>query len=128
MRFRSSGSWSGSASRTAIPARIGGPPRTVAGRPARIIGLGPTRRRAGAAVAVIRPLQGHRCLRAGGWPPGGRMGPRQRLNQMADASDPLSTPLIETARAALGRHEWRVAFDALSQADAQQRLDPAGLE
>src|SRR5579859_4945953 len=71
MRFRSSGSWSGSASRTAIPARIGGPPRTVAGPPARIIGLGPTRRRAGAAVAVIRPLQRAQVLAswrlAAGW-------------------------------------------------------------
>lgn len=47
---------------------------------------------------------------------------------MADASEQLKTPAIETARAALGRHEWRVAFDALSQADAQQRLDPEGLE
>jgi class 3 adenylate cyclase len=36
-------------------------------------------------------------------------------------------PILEAAVAALGRHEWRTAFDGLSAADAQQPLSPAGL-
>jgi class 3 adenylate cyclase len=47
---------------------------------------------------------------------------------MAHAPEAPDTSLIETGRAALGRHEWRVAFDALSKADAQERLSPEALE
>jgi class 3 adenylate cyclase len=49
----------------------------------------------------------------------------QGMTQAPEAPD---TSLIEAARAALGRHEWRTAFDALSKADAEQRLDPEALE
>jgi class 3 adenylate cyclase len=47
---------------------------------------------------------------------------------MGQAPEAPDTSLIETARAALGRHEWRTAFDTLSKADAEQRLDPEALE
>lgn len=47
---------------------------------------------------------------------------------MAQAPEAPDTSLVETARAALGRHEWRAAFDALSTADSQERLDPEALE
>jgi class 3 adenylate cyclase len=43
--------------------------------------------------------------------------------------EPLTqTSLMDTARAALGRHEWRSAFDGLSAADAEGSLTPAALE
>ncbi|MGH8872228.1 MAG: adenylate/guanylate cyclase domain-containing protein [Acidimicrobiia bacterium] len=35
---------------------------------------------------------------------------------------------LEEARAALGRHAWREAFDLLSKADAESELSPDGLE
>jgi class 3 adenylate cyclase len=34
---------------------------------------------------------------------------------------------VATARAAMDRHEWRAAFDRLSEADASQQLDPEAL-
>jgi class 3 adenylate cyclase len=40
----------------------------------------------------------------------------------------LDASSIDTARIALGRHEWRAAFDALSAADAQGTLSPDELE
>jgi class 3 adenylate cyclase len=48
--------------------------------------------------------------------------------RMAQAPEAPDTFLIDTARAALGRHEWRAAFDALSKADGQARLEPEALE
>jgi class 3 adenylate cyclase len=45
-----------------------------------------------------------------------------------EAPEAPDASLIETGRAALAHHEWRAAFDALSQADAKQRLDPEALE
>jgi class 3 adenylate cyclase len=50
------------------------------------------------------------------------------MTQAPEAPKAPDASLIETGRAALGRHEWRAAFDALSQADAKQRLDPEALE
>jgi class 3 adenylate cyclase len=47
---------------------------------------------------------------------------------MTQAPQAPDTSLVETARAALGRHEWRAAFDALSKADSQERLSPEALE
>jgi class 3 adenylate cyclase len=47
---------------------------------------------------------------------------------MAQAPEAPDTSLIEAGRSALARHEWRAAFDALSKADAQERLDPEVLE
>ena len=44
---------------------------------------------------------------------------------MAQAPD---VSLVDKATAALARHEWRAAFDALSAADAQGTLTPAQLE
>jgi class 3 adenylate cyclase len=38
------------------------------------------------------------------------------------------TSTMDTARAALGRHEWRSAFDGLSAADAEESLTPEALE
>ena len=35
---------------------------------------------------------------------------------------------VDAARAALARHEWRSAFDLLSEADAKETLTPEGLE
>ncbi|HET6820616.1 MAG TPA: DNA-binding response regulator, partial [Candidatus Limnocylindria bacterium] len=36
--------------------------------------------------------------------------------------------ILATARAAMERHDWRVAFEALSTADASTKLPPEGLE
>ncbi|HTI29697.1 MAG TPA: adenylate/guanylate cyclase domain-containing protein [Methylomirabilota bacterium] len=47
---------------------------------------------------------------------------------MTQAPDTAQQSLLETASAALERHEWRNAFDGLSAADAEQPLSPAGLE
>ena len=47
---------------------------------------------------------------------------------MPQAPEAPDTSLIEAGRSALARHEWRAAFDALSKADAQERLDPEVLE
>jgi len=47
---------------------------------------------------------------------------------MAQAPEAPDTSLIEAARNALARHEWRAAFDALSKADGQERLNPEALE
>lgn len=47
---------------------------------------------------------------------------------MTHAPDAPQTSLVDTARAALGRHEWRSAFDGLSAADAKETLTPEGLE
>ena len=42
--------------------------------------------------------------------------------------DTSTGSLVETARGALARHEWRSAFDTLSAADAQEPLPPEQLE
>lgn len=47
---------------------------------------------------------------------------------MAQAPEAPDTSLIEAGRTALARHEWRAAFDALSKADGQGRLNPEALE
>ena len=47
---------------------------------------------------------------------------------MTQAVETPDTSLLETARAALGRHEWRAAFDAITKADAAGGLTPEGLE
>lgn len=47
---------------------------------------------------------------------------------MTQAPDASRTELLDTARAALARHEWRSAFDGLSAADAKEPLTPAALE
>jgi class 3 adenylate cyclase len=47
---------------------------------------------------------------------------------MAQALETPEASLVEAGRAALGRHEWRVAFDALKQADTQAALPPEALE
>jgi class 3 adenylate cyclase len=44
---------------------------------------------------------------------------------MVDAAEPT---ILAEARSALGRHEWRAAFDMLTTADAQTPLPPEGLE
>jgi len=44
------------------------------------------------------------------------------------ASDTAQHSLLETAAAALERHEWRNAFDGLAAADAEQPLSAEGLE
>ena len=36
--------------------------------------------------------------------------------------------ILATARAAMERHDWRVAFEALTTADASTKLPPEGLE
>ena len=46
---------------------------------------------------------------------------------MAGAPDTSQVALLDTARAALARHEWRAAFDALAVADAKDGLEPDGL-
>jgi class 3 adenylate cyclase len=51
--------------------------------------------------------------------------PEDRLTQAPDAS---RTELLDAARGALARHEWRSAFDGLAAADAQEPLTPAALE
>jgi class 3 adenylate cyclase len=48
--------------------------------------------------------------------------------QLIQAPEGEQVPLLESAIAALERHEWRTAFDGLSAADAAQPLTPAGLE
>ncbi|HET6745277.1 MAG TPA: adenylate/guanylate cyclase domain-containing protein [Candidatus Limnocylindria bacterium] len=47
---------------------------------------------------------------------------------MAQTRDLPDTSLVEVGRAALERHEWRAAFDALKQADEQEQLPPQALE
>ena len=47
---------------------------------------------------------------------------------MIQAFEGEQAPTLESAVAALERHEWRAAFDGLSAADAQQPLSPQGLE
>ena len=47
---------------------------------------------------------------------------------MRQAPDTVQQSLVETAAAALDRHEWRAAFDGLTAADTEQPLSPAGLE
>ena len=47
---------------------------------------------------------------------------------MTQAPETPMSSLLDTARGALARHEWRAAFDGLSAADAQQPLAPEGLE
>src|SRR5919106_3074888 len=47
---------------------------------------------------------------------------------MAQTIQTPDASLVEQARAALERHEWRVAYDVLRQADAAHALEPAGLE
>jgi class 3 adenylate cyclase len=47
---------------------------------------------------------------------------------MTQAPDTPMGSLLDTARGALARHEWRAAFDGLSAADAQEPLAPEGLE
>jgi class 3 adenylate cyclase len=47
---------------------------------------------------------------------------------MAQAPDAAQLSLVEKGAAALGRHEWRAAFDALSAADEQGALAPESLE
>jgi class 3 adenylate cyclase len=46
---------------------------------------------------------------------------------MAQAPDVPQASLVETAKASLARHEWRVAFDVLSQADSKGELTPEAL-
>ena len=45
---------------------------------------------------------------------------------MAGAPDTSQAALLDAARAALARHEWRAAFDGLAAADAKEGLDPGG--
>ena len=47
---------------------------------------------------------------------------------MAQAPEAPLASLVDAARAALGRHEWRSAFDGLSAADATETLTPEALE
>jgi class 3 adenylate cyclase len=47
---------------------------------------------------------------------------------MAQAPGAPQASLVETGQAALERHEWRAAFDALSGADVQGALTPEALE
>jgi class 3 adenylate cyclase len=47
---------------------------------------------------------------------------------MTQAPDVPMGSLLDAARGALARHEWRAAFDGLSAADAQEPLAPVGLE
>ena len=47
---------------------------------------------------------------------------------MTQAPDTPQASLVDTARTALARHEWRSAFDGLSAADAKQPLAPEALE
>lgn len=47
---------------------------------------------------------------------------------MTQAPDTAQHSLLETAAAALERHEWRAAFDGLSAADLEQPLSAEGLE
>lgn len=47
---------------------------------------------------------------------------------MTQAPDTPMGSLVDTARIALERHEWRAAFDSLSAADAKESLAPEALE
>ena len=47
---------------------------------------------------------------------------------MAQAPEAPQASLVDTARVALGRHDWRSAFDGLSAADATETLTPEALE
>jgi len=47
---------------------------------------------------------------------------------LTQASDAPQAELIDTARSALARHEWRSAFEILSAADAKQPLPPSALD
>ncbi|MEO8639266.1 MAG: adenylate/guanylate cyclase domain-containing protein [Chloroflexota bacterium] len=47
---------------------------------------------------------------------------------MTQARDTPMGSLLDTARTALERHEWRAAFDSLSAADAKESLAPEALE
>ena len=47
---------------------------------------------------------------------------------MTQAPDAPETELLDAARGALARHEWRSAFDGLSAADAKEPLPPPALE
>jgi class 3 adenylate cyclase len=47
---------------------------------------------------------------------------------LTQAPDTAQQALVETAAAALERHEWRAAFDGLAAADAEQPLSPEALE
>jgi class 3 adenylate cyclase len=47
---------------------------------------------------------------------------------LAQAPDTAQTDLIDAARGALDRHDWRSAFDGLSAADAKMSLAPETLE
>ncbi|MEX2136176.1 MAG: adenylate/guanylate cyclase domain-containing protein [Chloroflexota bacterium] len=47
---------------------------------------------------------------------------------MTKAPDAQQASPVEAARSALGRHEWRSAFDLLSSADAKEALSPPDLE
>ena len=49
------------------------------------------------------------------------------MTGVPDAPRALDASLIETAQAALARHEWRVAFDPLSSADDKGELGPEAL-
>jgi class 3 adenylate cyclase len=47
---------------------------------------------------------------------------------LLQAPDGPATSLVEAARAALARHEWRAAFDGLTAADAKEALSPEQLD
>jgi len=47
---------------------------------------------------------------------------------LTQAADAPQASLVDAARAALARHEWRSAFDGLSAADAKETLTPEALE
>ena len=47
---------------------------------------------------------------------------------MTQAPNAPQAELVDSARAALARHEWRSAFDGLSAADAKEPLPPPALE
>jgi class 3 adenylate cyclase len=47
---------------------------------------------------------------------------------MAQTLETPEASLVEAGRAALGRHEWRAAFDALKEADTKETLPPDALE
>ena len=54
--------------------------------------------------------------------------PNSLEQPLIQAPDGEQASILESAIAALERHEWRAAFDGLSAADAQQPLSPEGLE
>jgi len=47
---------------------------------------------------------------------------------LTQAPDTPQATLIDTARSALARHEWRLAFEVLSAADAKEPLPPDALD